>query len=1199
MSTIEHKKLFIVYYIILLIYFPWLKVYSQEIRDDVLYKIVSPSGFVLDNKESALNVTNVYISKDERNNHGQLWRIVPYNEKYVIYCPFTGKSLDIVGTNGDRNPLHIHDYSRANSNQHFKITKAENNRYRIQHFGSGRNVSFKKENNDAEVYMLTEASTTWLLKPTSVKLPPESVRGKNEWENEQIFAINKERGHTTFVPFPSVESLMKDEYFEKPWITPTSSFFQSLNGKWKFKWVKQPSERPVNFYKKNFDSSSWDELPVPSCWEMLGYGTPIYSNVNYPFRNFPSVILPQKGYTNEIEINPVGSYIRKFSIPENWENKEIFLHFDGAYSAINVWVNGKKVGYSQGANNDAEFNISSYIVPGENSLAVQVFRWCDGSYLEDQDMFRLSGIHRDVYLYATPKTHIRDYFFQSVFIGDNYTSAQLKGNVTIRNNEKKSSSNQTLEIQLLNPQGEKIKTISKKIVGMKSGKEILQDFNIQVDAPLLWSAEKPHLYSVILSLRNASGQVTEVVLSKFGFRKIEIKNKRVYINGKRIFFRGVNRHDIHPRYGKTIPIESMVQDILLMKQHNINTVRTSHYPNSPKMYALYDYYGLYVMDEADLENHGNHGLSEKENWIPAYLDRITRVIERDKNHPSVIFWSLGNEGGGGDNFKAMYNKVKELDVSRPVHYEGNSLFADIDSHMYPNIARMQSFDQKESDRPYFLCEYAHAMGNSPGNLKEYWNYIENESQRMIGACIWDWVDQAINKKGESPDRFYFGGDFGDKPNDKDFCCNGLVTPDRRITAKLLEVKKVYQPVQFRASILNSGSIEIVNHLGFSNLSEFEMSWEILKNGEKIEAGSLPSIDLAPFEKRNFSIPFTTRINGNDEYLLNIYCILKKNEIWAPKGHIIAYEQFALSGRTNLEDIDTNLLSPLKINESDRELTIIGNYFTAIFNKETGIMQSLRYQGKDILYNGQGPKLNWYRSISNDRFTDQKYYPVKYKHPLFAYKIDDSRKYITVISDADAFIQGDKVSISVPYSVKYKIFSNGTIDIEATFTKPKQGEIIRRLGLQMVLTPEFENIRWYGRGPRENYMDRKDAATLGIYETTVSGMGEEEYYVRSQSMGNREDIRWFTISDNKNLGIKVSSRNHLSFSALHYTDKDLWQVLHNFRLKDIARPEVFLNIDCLQQGLGNATCGPIPLPQYMIPENVPITYSFRIEPLMTR
>jgi len=1169
--------------------------FSQTPEEGVLYKIVSPSGLVLDNKESEVNVSDVYLAKDEKNNKGQLWQIVPYKDSYLIYCPFNRKTLDIVGTEGDRKPLHIYDFSRANTNQHWKITPTAGNRFKIRHAGNDRDVAFKEEKAGAAVYTLLNSSVSWQLKTTNVKLPPENYRGKYEWENEQIFGVNKEEGHVTYIPFPTVESLKADPYFERPWEMPSSSYYQSLNGNWKFHWVKQPSERPVDFYRPDYDVSSWKEIPVPSNWEMYGYGTPIYTNVNYPFKNYPSLILPQKGYTNEIEVNPVGSYRRDFSIADEWTGKEIFLHFDGVYSGIYVWINGKKVGYSQGSNNDAEFNITPYIRSGSNTIAAEVYRWTDGSYIEDQDMFRLSGIHRDVYLYAVPKVHVRDYQLSAEFPKDDFSSATLKFDALIKNYDNRPSEKKVLEVELANADGNKVVILKREIAPMNAGEDATCHLSAVVNNPLLWSAEKPNLYAAVVSLKSFDGKDTEAMSSKFGFRKIEIKNKRVYINGEQIFFKGVNRHDIHPKFGKAVPTASMMEDILLMKRHNINTVRTSHYPNSPKMYAMYDYYGLYIMDEADLENHGNHSLSENKNWTPAYVDRITRVIQRDRNHPSVIFWSLGNEGGAGANFKAMYDKAKSLDPSRPVHYEGNSDYADIDSHMYPTIQRMSDFDQKASDRPYFLCEYVHSMGNAPGNLAEYWDYIENKSQRMIGACVWDWVDQGINKVGQPDNHYYMGGDFGDKPTDRDFCCNGLTTPDRRITAKLLEVKKIYQYIRFAPLALNTGMVEITNKYDFCNLNEFDITWEILQNGKTVESGVLETQDLPPNRKTTVTIPYKTKPVEGNEYFLNIYCSLKNDLRWAPKGHLIASEQFALNPRPAIKAIDTESLGKLTVNSSEKKLTITGSNFKAIMNEESGWMESLQYDGREMLYNGQGLSLNWYRSVGNDKFTDQQYYDAVYDAPLFAYSLDESGKALNVITDFKAIIHGEGATVELPYSVKYIFYADGTVDVNAEFTKPSNGDIIRRLGLQMVLPPEYENIRWYGRGPHENYSDRKQSALVGLYETTVSGM-EAEHYVRAQSMGNREDIRWFTVTNNNRAGLKVTAKNNLSFSALHLTDKDLWDAYHDFQLDSIRKPEVYLNIDYIQQGLGNATCGPPPLAQYMIPVNTPLFYSFRIEPV---
>jgi beta-galactosidase len=1167
--------------------------FGQEIKENVLYKIVSPSGLVLDNRESGQNLSQIYLAKETKNNKGQLWRIVPFKDSYVIYSPFTMKSFDVVNTDGDRFPLNIWDYSRANTNQHWTISPIGANRYTIRHTGSGRDVAFKEEKAGVVIYTLQGTTTTWTLKPTSEKLPPENARGKNDWENEQIIAVNKEAGHNTYIPFPSVESLKADKYFDKPWEKPSSAYYQSLNGNWKFNWVKQPSERPLNFYKPNYDVSAWKEIPVPSSWEMLGYGTPIYTNVNYPFKNFPSLILPQKGFTNEKEPNPVGSYRRNFTLPQDWDGKEIILHFDGVYSGFYVWINGEKVGYSQGANNDAEFNITAYVKPGENVLAAEVFRWTDASYIEDQDMFRLSGIHRDVYLYAVPKVHVRDYFTQSEFVGDDFSSATFKVDASVKNYDAKISGANTLEISLLDPTGKSVASITQKIDPIKGKEETTYNLSAKVNAPLLWSAEKPHLYSVVVSVKDAQGKVTEALSSKFGFRKIEIKNKRVYINNEQVFFKGTNRHDFHPVFGKAIPVESMEQDIVLMKRYNINTVRTSHYPNSPKMYALYDYYGLYIMDEADLECHANHSLSDKPSWVPAFVDRITRVIQRDRNHPAVIFWSLGNESGGGLNFAAMYSRVRELDTVRPVHYEGNSDYVDIDSHMYPDIPRMCNFDQQKSDKPYFLCEYVHSMGNSPGNIAEYWDYIENQSQRMIGACVWDWVDQGLTKFGQPHDHYYVGGDFGDIPNDGDFCGDGLTRAGRELTAKILEVKKIYQYIKFKSLIQGTGQVEITNRYDFSNLNEFDITWEILKNGEKVESGILEPLNVAPNEKIVVNIPYKNRIDPENEWFLNLNASLKNATSWAEKGHSVAVEQLALNIRPGIPAVELASSGKLTVNESGNDLVVSGDNFKTVFNRATGIISSLQYGNKEVLYKGQGPTLNWYRSVSNDKFTDQKYYEAEYGKPVFAYHADESGK-LTVTTDIQATIKGQK-TVVVPYSVKYVVYANGTIDVSAEFTKPDNGDIIRRLGLQIVLPADYENINWYGRGPHENYTDRKHSALFGIYQTTVTGM-EEEHYLRPQSMGNREDIRWFTITDKNRSGLKITSKNQLSFSALHFTDNDLWNIKHDFELDAARRPEVYLNIDYIQQGLGNATCGPEPLPQYMIPVNTPLSYAFRIEPI---
>lgn len=1051
--------------------------------------------------------------------------------------------------------------------------------------GADANASFTEKENKSGVVSTDRVSKDNKQKPRV-----------NDWENETVFAINKEPGHASYYPFPTLESLKADKTFEKPWEEPASPWYKSLDGNWKFHWVKKPSERPVDFYKTDYDVSSWKEIPVPSNWEMQGYGTPIYVNSLYPFKNNPPFIQAQKGYTNEIEVNPVGSYRRNFTIPEDWDGKAIFLHFDGVYSGMYVWINGKKVGYSQGANNVAEFDVTQYVKQGENTIAAEVYRWTDGSYLEDQDMFRLSGIHRRVYLFARPKIHIRDYFLQSEFEGDDYRSGIFKIKSVVKNDEKKEMRVVSINVVLTDHSGKEVAHLTQSLQVPKKGEESVCDMKATIDNPLLWSAEIPNLYTAIITLKDKDGKALEVLSSKFGFRKIEIKNKRVYINNEPVFFKGTNRHDIHPQFGKAVPLESMIQDITLMKRHNLNTVRTSHYPNDPRMYALYDYYGLYVIDEADLENHGNHSIGNMPSWIPAFKDRINRMIERDKNHPSVIFWSLGNEGGNGNNFDEAAKLAREMDPSRLIHYEGKNKIADIDSQMYPDLVNMAAFDQQESEKPYFLCEYAHSMGNATGNLTEYWDYIENKSRRMIGGCIWDWVDQGINMYGKPANQYYIGGDFGDKPNDFDFECNGLTTPDRRETAKLKEVKKAYQYIKFGEASLSTGKIEVENRYDFTNLDQFNIEWELIRDGRKIQSGTLNPIHVCPNKKALITIPYQEKLDPANEYFLNVCFTLKNDVAWAKAGHIVATEQFALNQRPFVPDVQTSSLPAVAATIEGDNLFIAGAGFQTVFNCRTGIMTSLQYEGKEMIFDGKGFNLNWYRSINNDNYASQKYAEAINETPLFAWQKAADEKSVSVITSATAVVITGGKQAHIPYTVKYVVYADGKIDIDASFTSPRVNpySFVHRLGLQLVLPEEFENVEYYGRGPHENYPDRKQSALIGQYATTVKGM--EEHYTRTQSMGNREDVRWIVLTNTARKGLKIISKDRLGFSALHFTDGALWDIVHDFKLDDIRKKEVFLNLDCIQQGVGNTSCGPLPLPQYMIPDNQNFSYSFRVEPI---
>lgn len=1006
------------------------------------------------------------------------------------------------------------------------------------------------------------------------------------WENETIFAINKLDGHVTRIPYPDVETMLADPYTVYPWLDTKSELFMSLNGTWKFSWVPLTSERPTDFYKADSDVSSWDDIEVPSNWEMKGYGTPIYTNITYPFRNDPPRILPQEGYTNETETDPVGSYRRDFTLPENFRDKEIFLHFDGVYSGFEVWVNGIYTGYSQGANNDSEFDVTPYVKEGVNSVSVQVHRWTDGSYIEDQDMFRLSGIHKDVYLYALPKVYVRDYILDTEF-NEDYSEAVLNVEASVRN-EAVTSTGCSIDVQVLDNGGKTVASGSVRFAAPASHREKNIRLAVKVANPALWSAETPELYTVVLAMKDRDGKVTHAYSTRYGFRSVALDGGRLLVNGRPVLLKGVNRHETHPQAGKAVPVESMIRDLELMKLHNINTVRTCHYPDAPKTYALFDAYGLYVIDEADVECHANHSISDKPSWGPAYVDRVVRMIQRDRNHPSVIVWSLGNECGGGCNFRLMRKEVKSMDA-RPIHYEGDNSVADIDSHMYPDLARMKRFDSNGAAKPYILCEYAHSMGNAPGNLGEYWDYIE-KSNRMIGACIWDWADQGINKYGDGPSRFYYGGDFGDIPNDRDFNCNGLVTPDRRVTAKLLEVKHVYQYIKMSPSDWSTMTFNLQNRYAFISLDRFTATWTVLRNGEAVAGGVLEIPSLAAGADSAVKVPYTIPADGA-EYAVNFDFYMKDATMWCAAGYNIASHQFVAPGAVTEAGFGMKTGSgSVKVSETAGSIEVRGKGFIYTFCKKDGLLHSAVVDGREMLASPAAPL--WYRAVGNDQFADRTAYGTSCEVQSAALAGNESCaefsvKGFTVIHRPDS-------ELKLPYVITYRIGGDGIIFVDASFRKPENTPLVRRLGLGFELVQGYENVKWYGLGPQENYPDRQRGARLGIWERSVDEMASE-HYVRSQSMGNRGGLRSFSVTDEGGRGVMVTSRYHsASFSALHYTDADLFNAAHDFKLPEIRRNGTVIAVDAVQQGLGNATCGPQPLKEYMIKDNSEYKLSVKIE-----
>ena len=1181
-------KLFTLFTSILFISF---NSFAQSFQNGVNYKLTGSSGLTVDTRGSLADNDNLFLEKEMATSANQVWLLSTLGNGYYTFTnPVSFKSIDNANAGGGNgNPVVLWTKDENNPNQQWKLTETGKGKYTITSKPSGYNLALR----DGKVYQLkpnlNDVSQIWTITEAKEKIKIIKRVSKNDWENETIIGINKELPHVPYVPFASEANLKKDASFDKPWLKNNSSLYQLLNGKWKFNWVKKPSERPMDFFKTDFNASSWKEISVPSNWEMLGYGTPIYTNITFPYKNDPPFIEPQKGYTNETEVNPVGSYLRSFSVPQTWKGKAVYLRFDGVYSAMYVWVNGKKVGYSQDANGIAEFNVTDFVKPGSNSLAVQVFRWSDGSYLEDQDMFRLSGIHRDVAIYAVPKTHVRDFEITTNFNGDDFTSSALNVKLNVANAADNNYKGGIIKVTVLDISGKEVASSNAKISSLKTGVESIYNVAQTIKKPALWSAEMPNLYTAILSIFDNSGKLTEVLSSKFGFRKIEVKNNRVYINNKQIFFKGVNRHDMDPLMGNALPIETMLKDITLMKQNNINTIRTSHYPNDPKMYNMYDYYGLYTMSEANLECHGNQSISKMVSWIPAFVDRNVRNVQEHKNHPAVIFWSMGNESGNGNNFDVVYKEIKKLDATRPIHYEGKNAIADMDSQMYPDLVDMAKQDKNGKQKPYFLCEYSHSMGNAIGNLPDYWDYIENKSERMIGGCIWDWVDQGLTKFGGPKDEFYYGGDFGDKPNDSNFCLNGIVTPDRRVTPKLMEVKKAYQYIKLAAADLKEGMVKITNKYDFTNLDQFNIRYNVLADGKVVERADLAPLNLKPDESKIVKLNFKTKTDNKHEYFVNIYFSQIKDLPYADAGHVVATEQFALNQRPAVVSVPNFAKAQLTSQMAGEQLTIDGSNFSANFNSQNGMITSLKMNGEEMIYKGKGFTFNWYRSIDNDK---RDYINPDTKLLSFTTENIGNGDKILVNTKMETTLNGKKTSV-IPYSVNYTFYKSGAVDVAVSIDNTKDENKVPRLGLQMAMTPGFEKVAWYGRGPQENYQDREASAYFGLFNNTVTGM--EESYVRSQSMGNRQDARWLTFSNGKD-GFKITSLNKLNFTALHFYDKDLWEMAHDFKLKNNRLPETILSLDYMQRGLGNASCGPGPLARCELPVSANNDYAFRIEPI---
>lgn len=1023
-----------------------------------------------------------------------------------------------------------------------------------------------------------------------------AMRPKVIWEDETRFEENKEPAHATYTPYASEAAMTADAgFYRTPWVDTRSSLVRSLNGQWKFHFVPDPDQRPLDFYKEDYDVSGWDEIPVPSNWEMQGYDRPIYCNVEYPHSNTPPYINARKGFNDggkNYGINPVGTYVRFFDLPQGWEKERTFIHFGGIYSAALVYLNGRYVGYTQGANNVAEFDLSKYLRAGRNRLAVQVFRWSDGSYLECQDMFRMSGIFRDVCLYVTPKVSVRDHYITADLRPESgYKDGTMNVALTLDNRDLLSGEKQ-LVVRLLDPQGKAVAETEQTVVF--SAQEALA--KTRVSLPLKgvapWTAETPTLYTVHVVQRE--GGKDELAFStKYGFRHIEIRGSIVYINGQRVFFKGVNRHDTDPVHGRAVTTESMLQDVLLMKRNNINTIRTSHYPNAAKMYAMFDYFGLYVCDEADLEDHANQSISDMESWIPAFVDRIDRLVLRDRNHPSVAFWSLGNECGGGSNFQACYEAAHALD-SRPVHYEGTrdqtawggNRFSDFYSKMYPGMKWMDKY-VNSFDKPMFICEFAHAMGNAIGNLREYWNSIES-STTTVGGAIWDWVDQAIYEPAELKQgihRLRTGYDFPG-PHQGNFCSNGVIPATREESPKLKEVKAVYAYLKFKNAHVDAAArrldVEVDNTYDFLSLDAFDYSYQLLADGKVIyTSGKTRFPAVAPDAQTTLALDLTpaslAQADGS-EVLLNLSVTLHEAATWAEAGHEVALQQYEIQARGALAALDekANKKDRLQVAETADELVVSNSRVEAAFSRATGQLLRLVMNGYPVIAEGQGFLYDNHRWIENDRFTDTSNGLEATGTCTYA---KEGRKIVVKTTRDGSLCATDVIYTFVP---------DGTLDMEVNL-QPKS-EKLRRAGLVCGLNSALSQVDYYAYGPWENYNDRKEGCTLGRFTTTVDDMKVD--YVKPQSTGNREGLREVAFTDADGQGILIRTEGTVSFSALRYTDEDLMKTNHQWELT--PRPYIVLHLDAVARGVGNASCGADvdTLPEYQVP-NHPLSYRLRI------
>ena len=1061
---------------------------------------------------------------------------------------------------------------------------------------------------------------------------------KHYIENEAVISENKMDAHASFTSFTSEKDALKN----------TTEFYQSLDGIWKFNWVRNPADRPTAFMNPSEDVSNWDDLKVPSNWEVEGYGIPIYVNHQYEFSDYKAMVADDMELVDRIypanpgkvpnAYNPVGTYVRDFTMDSNWDGKEIFLEIGAMKSGGFVWLNGKYVGYSQGSKLPAEFNITDAAQPGKNKIAIQIFRWTDGSYLECQDFWRISGIERSVYIYAQPKVRIQDYEVVSILDGA-YKDGVFELYVALQNHLSKSTKG-SVSYKLLDANS---KTIASETKPFSTSNKGAIEFSTTIPDVKQWSAEHPHLYTLLIETKDAKQKTLEVTTSKIGFRTIEIKQGLLLVNGQRITLKGVNTQEANPETGHVVPEELIMKDIKLWKENNINAVRLSHYPQQRRFYELCDEYGLYVVDEANIESHGmyygKYSLAKKPSWENAHVDRMVRLVERDKNHPSVIIWSMGNEAGNGVNFFKGYDEMKKADrTKRPVQYERpykdyDGSIWDMDSNtdiivpQYPSAATFEAVGKTKTDRPYIPSEYAHAMGNSTGNFKEYWDIIE-QYDNLQGGFIWDWVDQSIWKTDENGERFYaYGGDYGENmPSDNSFLNNGIVFPDRTPQPGLYEVKKVHEFINFKEKGINQHNelrVLLENLYDFTNLDQFDFSAEIKADGKVLKKIKIDDISVETHTGKLIRLSLNdVDYKENTEYFVEISANTKGAWGILPQGFEVAHEQIPLSSKYKKELTEIKNTGSLKIKDANGQLEISNSDVQLLFDKEKGQLISYIYEGNELIEEGNGPRPNFWRAPTDNDFGSQMQAKnIEWKKASLFMKVTKMTSETNKDGSVLVSITYNLPGVDTTFESNYQIYGNGVVAISNTLNETEYAGDIPRVGMRMQMPKQYGNMTFFGRGPFENYQDRKAAAFIDLYESTV----KDQYvpYVRPQENGYKVDVRWSAFSNDDHEGLLVVAKNTLQglgISALHMPNEDfdttagiaysgtdvleddyktdgIPQINASKHINDIKEQDlVQLNIDLGQRGLaGDDSWGSRPMEKYQMKGSVKNSYSFYLIP----